>query len=68
MSLVISGRLTIHLRARDVVLEPGEIFEVPRGMEHCPDAAEETRFSLLSRTAQSTLGMPGEMTAEPRML
>ena len=35
---VISGRLTIHLRDRDVVLDPGEIFVVPRGVEHCPDA------------------------------
>lgn len=29
-SLVIRGRLTIHLRDRDVVLDPGEIFVVPR--------------------------------------
>jgi len=40
--LVIRGRLTIHLRDRDVNLEAGEIFVVPRGVEHCPDAEEET--------------------------
>ena len=40
--LVIRGRLTIHLRDRDVTLEPGEIFVVPRGVEHCPDAEVET--------------------------
>ncbi|MFI7301487.1 cupin domain-containing protein [Streptomyces sp. NPDC050121] len=34
--LVISGRLTIQLRNGDVVLEPGELFVVPRGTEHCP--------------------------------
>ncbi|NEE33014.1 cupin domain-containing protein, partial [Streptomyces sp. SID7982] len=36
--LVISGRLTIQLRDTDVVLEPGELFVVPRGVEHCPVA------------------------------
>src|ERR671917_532261 len=36
--LVLKGRLTIQLRDRDVVLEPGELFVVPRGVEHCPEA------------------------------
>ncbi len=40
--LVIRGRLTIHLRDRDVVLDPGEVFVVPRGVEHCPDAEDRT--------------------------
>ena len=34
--LVLDGRLTIQLRDRDVVLGPGELFVVPRGVEHCP--------------------------------
>ncbi len=41
--LVLSGRLTIHLRDRDVVLDPGELFVVPRGVEHCPDAERGNR-------------------------
>jgi len=32
--LVIRGTLTIHLRDRDVVLNEGELFVVPRGVEH----------------------------------
>ena len=32
--LVVKGRLTIQFRDRDVVLEPGELFVVPRGEEH----------------------------------
>ena len=36
--LVLSGRLTIQLRDRDVELEAGELFVVPRGVEHCPRA------------------------------
>jgi mannose-6-phosphate isomerase-like protein (cupin superfamily) len=37
--LVLAGRLTIQLRERDVELGPGELFVVPRGVEHCPKAA-----------------------------
>ncbi|XVQ82167.1 cupin domain-containing protein [Microbispora siamensis] len=44
--LVISGRLTIQLRQGDVVLEPGELYVVPRGVEHCPVAEEETAILL----------------------
>ena len=67
--LVISGRLTIHLRDRDVVLEPGEIFVVPRGVEHCPDATEETEVLLIEPDGTVNTGdAGGEMTAEPRIL
>jgi mannose-6-phosphate isomerase-like protein (cupin superfamily) len=38
---VLKGRLTIQLRDRQVVLEPGECFVVPRGVEHRPMAEEE---------------------------
>jgi mannose-6-phosphate isomerase-like protein (cupin superfamily) len=64
--LVIRGRLTIHLRDRDVVLEPGEIFVVPRGVEHCPDAEEETEVLLIEPDGTPNTGdVGGEMTAEP---
>ena len=43
--LVLSGRLTIQLRDRDVELSAGELFVVPRGVEHCPRADEEARCS-----------------------
>ena len=45
--LVLAGRLTIQLRDRDVVLEPGQLFVVPRGVEHCPKADEETHVLLI---------------------
>lgn len=67
--LVISGRLTIHLRDRDIVLEPGEIFVVPRGVEHCPDAEEETEVLLIEPHGTVNTGdAGGDMTAEPRLL
>ena len=44
--LVAKGRLTLHLRDQTVVLEPGEFFIVPRGVEHCPVAEEEVHLLL----------------------
>jgi mannose-6-phosphate isomerase-like protein (cupin superfamily) len=45
--MVIKGRLTIKLRDGDVVLNPGEIFVVPKGVEHCPVAKEECHVLLI---------------------
>ncbi len=45
--LVLFGRLTIHLHDNDVVLDPGEFFVVPRGVEHKPEAREEAHVLLL---------------------
>lgn len=47
MFLVLSGTLSIQLRDRDVILKPGEIFVVPKGVEHCPKADEEVGVMLL---------------------
>jgi mannose-6-phosphate isomerase-like protein (cupin superfamily) len=41
--MVLSGQMTVQLRDRDdVVLGPGEMFVVPKGVEHRPVAEEET--------------------------
>jgi mannose-6-phosphate isomerase-like protein (cupin superfamily) len=67
--LVISGRLTIHLRDRDVELGPGELFVVPRGVEHCPEAAEETLVLLIEPDGTPNTGdAGGAMTVEPSIL
>lgn len=67
--LVISGHLTIHLRDRDIELDAGELFVVPRGVEHCPDAAEETLVLLIEPDGTPNTGdAGGAMTAEPRVL
>jgi mannose-6-phosphate isomerase-like protein (cupin superfamily) len=67
--LVMSGHLTIHLRDRDVELDPGELFVVPRGVEHCPDATEEALVLLIEPDGTPNTGdTGGPMTAEPRVL
>lgn len=67
--LVLSGRLTIQLRESDVVLEPGELFVVPRGIEHCPRAESEAAALLLEpRSVVNTGDTGGELTATAQAL
>jgi mannose-6-phosphate isomerase-like protein (cupin superfamily) len=44
--LVLTGAMTIQLRDRDVELQSGEFFIVPRGVEHRPVAVEEAEVLL----------------------
>ncbi|MCC6975794.1 MAG: cupin domain-containing protein [Anaerolineae bacterium] len=45
--LVVQGQLTIRFRDREVVLNPGELVVVPKGVEHQPYAPEETWVMLI---------------------
>jgi mannose-6-phosphate isomerase-like protein (cupin superfamily) len=45
--LVLAGELTIRLRDGDVVLSAGEMYVVPRGVEHCPVATDEVKAVLI---------------------
>ncbi|HUC60284.1 MAG TPA: cupin domain-containing protein [Streptosporangiaceae bacterium] len=63
--LVISGELTIQLRTGNVLLGPGELFVVPRGTEHCPQASAETAVMLIEpRGVVNTGDAGGHLTAE----
>jgi mannose-6-phosphate isomerase-like protein (cupin superfamily) len=44
---VVKGRLTIHLRDKDIDLEEGEFVIIPKGVEHMPAAAEEVHLMLI---------------------
>ena len=67
--LVLRGRLTIHLRDRDIELTEGELFVVPRGVEHCPEAVEEAHVLLIEpKDTLNTGDAGGEMTAQAREL
>ena len=65
--LVLAGRLTIQLRDRDdVELGAGELFVVPRGVEHCPKADEQAHVLLIEpRGTVNTGDAGGSLTAEP---
>ena len=67
--LVVDGRLTIQLRDRDVELGPGELFVVPRGVEHCPRADEEAHVLLIEpRGTLNTGDAGGPLTAPEQEL
>ena len=63
--LVLDGRLTIQLRDRDVELGPGELFVVPRGVEHCPRADPEAHVFLIEPTGTANTGDSAERAAAP---
>ena len=54
--LVLRGRLTIKLRDGDVHLGPGELYVVPKGVEHCPVADEEVHLLLIEPTGTPNTG------------
>lgn len=64
--LVIKGTLDIELRDRTVTLQPGELFVVPKGVEHRPVAREEVHIMLIEPTGTPNSGDPS--TAAPRIL
>ena len=51
--LVVKGRLRMKLRTGDIILNEGELFIVPRGVEHNPVA--EPECSILLFEPKSTL-------------
>jgi mannose-6-phosphate isomerase-like protein (cupin superfamily) len=57
--LVVSGRLTIQLRDGDVELGPGELYVVPRGVEHCPRSDEGAEILLIEPMGTPSTGDSG---------
>jgi mannose-6-phosphate isomerase-like protein (cupin superfamily) len=64
--LVLKGRLTIQLRDRDVEVGEGEVFVVPRGVEHCPRSDEEVHLLLIERRGTPNTG-DSDVAAAPEV-
>lgn len=64
--MVLKGSMTIQMREGEVKLGPGEIFVVPKGVEHCPIAEEEAHILLIERTNTPNTG--DVKTAAPRLV
>lgn len=65
MFMVIKGQLTIKLRDRDIVLNAGEFFVIPRGVEHLPVAQEEVQVMLFEpQSVINTGNIKNEKTQE----
>jgi len=56
--LVLKGKLTIQLRDGDVQLGPGDLYIVPKGVEHRPVATEEVHLLLIEPVGTPNTGDP----------
>lgn len=54
--LVLKGEIDIQLRDRTVTLGPGELFVVPKGVEHRPVARTEAHLLLIEPTGTPNTG------------
>ena len=63
--IVLDGKLRIEFRDGAVELGPGEMYVVPRGVEHKPCADEEVKVLLIEpRGVVNTGDSGGELTAD----
>lgn len=63
--IVLSGKLTIEFRDGSVALDEGEMFVVPKGVEHKPWAEQETSILLIEpKDVVNTGEAGGDLTAE----
>jgi mannose-6-phosphate isomerase-like protein (cupin superfamily) len=56
--MVLSGQLMIDLPDTTVILNPGELFVVPKGMQHRPRAEVETHLLLIEPAGTPNTGDP----------
>lgn len=56
--LVLKGSLTIQLRDGNVRLGPGDLYVVPKGVEHRPVAEEEAHILLIEPHGTPNTGDP----------
>lgn len=56
---VLKGKLTIQLRDQDIELGPGELFVVPKGVEHCPRCDDEAHVVLIEPVGTRNTGDTG---------
>ncbi len=65
--LVIKGQITIKLHDEDVHLSEGELFVVPKGVEHCPVAADEAELLLIEPHGTPNTGDQATATTKIRI-
>jgi mannose-6-phosphate isomerase-like protein (cupin superfamily) len=65
MFFVVSGRLVIKFRDRDILLSDGEFLIIPKGVEHMPVAENEVQIMLIeSKTTLNTGDVRNERTVQ----
>lgn len=63
--MVVKGELTIRLRDKEIQLNEGQFFIIPRGIEHMPVAREECHVMLFEpKTVLNTGNVVNEKTVQ----
>ena len=63
--IVMEGELRIDFRDGSVTIRPGEMFVVPRGVEHKPFAEAETKIMLIEPVGTTNTGNSGGYRTAP---
>jgi len=65
MFMVIKGKMIIKLRTKDIFLNEGEFFIIPKGVEHMPVAEDEVHVMLFEpKTTLNTGNVKNDRTVE----
>lgn len=54
--LVLKGSMTLRLRDGDVHLSEGDLYVVPKGVEHCPYAEDEVHLLIIEPAGTPNTG------------
>jgi len=54
--IVFKGQLTLQLKTENIVLNQGEMYVVPMGVEHCPIAKPDTHFMMIEPISTAHTG------------
>src|SRR5262249_55026350 len=63
--IVLEGEMVIHFRGRDVPVKKGELFVVPKGVEHKTSAKAECRAMLVEAAGTVNTGDAGGQQTAP---
>lgn len=65
--MVLKGEIDIEMRDRTVTLKEGEMFVVPKGVEHRPVARKEAHLMLIEPSGTPNTGDPDTAAAKDRI-
>ncbi len=57
--IVLEGQMAIHFRESSVILNKGEMFVIPKGVEHTTSAGHECAAMLVEKTGTLNTGSAG---------
>lgn len=64
---MLDGNVTIRLRDGDVHLQKGEMYVVPKGVEHCPVSEEGAELLLIEPRGTPNTGDPATAAEKLRI-